>query len=89
MLLSVSSITSQLPTPTETLTSPFSATRFRYWPFKKKIISQKSIKTCHYMYFMYTLGVAPITHVRNEISNIQGRSSNVVKVIFHTIRNCS
>ena len=28
-------------------------------------------------------------HVRNRKSNIQGRSSNVVKVNFHTIRNCS
>ena len=26
-------------------------------------------------------------HVRNKNSAIQGRSSNVVKVIFHTIRN--
>ena len=36
------------------------------------------------------IGVAPITlvrHVRNKISNIQGRSLNVIKVIFHTIRN--
>ena len=30
-----------------------------------------------------------ITHVRNTNSNIQGRSPNVVKEIFHTIRNCS
>ena len=28
-------------------------------------------------------------HVCNKNSNIQGRSPNVVKVIFHTIRNCS
>ena len=27
--------------------------------------------------------------MRNKNSNIQGRSTNVVKVIFHTIRNCS
>ena len=36
-----------------------------------------------------TIGVAPITqdtHVRNKNSNIQGRSLNVIKVIFHTIR---
>ena len=26
------------------------------------------------------------THVRNKNDNIQGRSPNVVKVIFHTIR---
>ena len=30
-----------------------------------------------------------VTHVRNENSNNQGRSPNVVKVIFHIIRNCS
>ena len=35
------------------------------------------------------IGVAPITHVGNKNSNIQGRSPNVVKVIFHTIRNGS
>ena len=38
------------------------------------------------------IGVAPITqvrHMRNENSNIQGRSLNVIKVIFHSIRNCS
>ena len=31
-----------------------------------------------------------VKHVRNKDSNIQGRSPtcNVVKVIFHTIRNC-
>ena len=28
-------------------------------------------------------------HMRNKNSNIQGRLSNVVKVIFHDIRNCS
>ena len=28
-----------------------------------------------------------VTHVRNKICNIQGRSHNLVKVIFHTIRN--
>ena len=49
-----------------------------------------------YVFFLYpddndNIGVAPITqatHVRNEKSNIQGRSLNVIKVIFHTIRNC-
>ena len=38
------------------------------------------------------IGVAPFTqptHVRDKNSNIQGRSPNVVKVIFHTLRNCS
>ena len=29
------------------------------------------------------------THVRNKNSNTQGSSPNVVKVIFHTPRNCS
>ena len=36
--------------------------------------------------------VAPITqyaHMRNKDSNIQGSSANVVKVILHTLRNCS
>ena len=35
------------------------------------------------------IGIAPITHMRNKNSNIQGRSLNVVKGIFNTIRNCS
>ena len=30
-----------------------------------------------------------VTHMRNKNSNIQGRSPNEVKVIFHTKRNCS
>ena len=30
-----------------------------------------------------------VTQVGNKNSNIQGRSPNVVTVIFHTIRNCS
>ena len=30
-----------------------------------------------------------VTHVRNKNSNIQGRSPNMVKVLFHTIRYCS
>ena len=30
-----------------------------------------------------------VTHVRNKNSNIQGRSPNAIKVIYHTIRNCS
>ena len=36
--------------------------------------------------------VVPIrqaTQVHNKNSNIQERSINVIKVIFHTIRNCS
>ena len=38
------------------------------------------------------IGIAPITqitHMHNKNSNIQGRSLNVIKVIFHTIRNSS
>ena len=42
--------------------------------------------------FNSTIGAAPITqytHVRNKNSNTRGSSPNVVKVIFHTSRNCS
>ena len=38
------------------------------------------------------IGVGPITqymHMHNKNSNTQGSSPNVVKVIFHTLRNCS
>ena len=38
------------------------------------------------------IGVAPITqvtHMCNKNSNVQGRSPNVLKVIFHTKWNCS
>ena len=38
------------------------------------------------------IGIAPITHVRHvryKNSNIQGRSTYVVKVVFHAIRNSS
>ena len=38
------------------------------------------------------IGVAPIkqyTHMRNKKTNTQGSSPYVVKVIFHTTRNCS
>ena len=38
----------------------------------------------HWRSFHYT-----VTQVCNKNSDIQGRSANVVKVIFHTIRNCS
>ena len=30
-----------------------------------------------------------VTHVRNKNSNIQGRTLNAIKMIFHSIRNCS
>ena len=36
-----------------------------------------------------TIGVAPITHMPNKSSNTQGSSSNVVEVVFQTLRNCS
>ena len=42
--------------------------------------------------FERSISVAPITqvmHVRNKNSNIQGRSLNAIKMIFHSIRNCS
>ena len=32
---------------------------------------------------------AQYTHVRNKNSNTQGSSTNVVNLIFHTLRNCS
>ena len=43
-------------------------------------------------YVMSFIGVSPIMqymHVRNKDSNTQGSSPNVVKVFFHTRRNCS
>ena len=42
--------------------------------------------------YLTKIGVAPITqctHVCSKNSHIQGRSHNVVKVIYHTIKNCS
>ena len=39
-----------------------------------------------------SIGVAPITHythMRKKNRNTHGSSPNVVKVIFHAIRNCS
>ena len=47
----------------------------------------------HARFFMfYTIGVASIMqymYMHNKNSNTQGSSPNVVKVIFHTTRNCS
>ena len=43
-------------------------------------------------WLMPSIGVAPImqyTHERNKNSNTQGSSPYVVKVIIHTLRNCS
>ena len=48
----------------------------------------KTILQCRQCLHVY-IGIASVTYVRHEIGNIQGRSPNVVKVIFHTIRNCS
>ena len=42
--------------------------------------------------FVLFIGLVPITqdtYVHNKNSNVQGRSLNVIKVIFHAIRNCS
>ena len=50
-----------------------------YWQESKQIL---------YPSFTKYIGVA-VTHVRNKNSNIQGRSPNVVKVFFHTIRQNS
>ena len=40
--------------------------------------------SCHWRSFHYA-----VTHLQNKNSSIQGRSPVVVKLIFHTIRNCS
>ena len=47
------------------------------------IFGVKRLGFCH----INVIGV--VTHLRNKNSNIQGRPPNVVKVIFHTIKNCS
>ena len=42
------------------------------------------------LWILYFIGVAlttQVAHVRNKNSIIQGRSLNVIKVIFHIIRN--
>ena len=44
------------------------------------------------MLLVCSIGVAHITqvtYVRNKSSNIRGRSLNVIKAIFHIIRNWS
>ena len=52
---------------------------------------RQRVKHDHDNIIAQCIGVAPIMqeHIKNTCSNIQGRSPNVVKVIFHTIRNCS
>ena len=54
------------------------------------IIGQEMVKKEKVLILVY-IGVDPITQLRTCVikSNIQGRSPNVEKVIFHTIRNCS
>ena len=52
---------------------------------------EKPFLTYPNMLTMKDTGVGPITQLRTWViknSNIQGRSPNVVKVIYHTIRNC-
>ena len=53
---------------------------------KQENIADNHIHLQHWRSSHYT-----VTHVRNKYSNIQGWSPklNVIKVIFHTIRNCS
>ena len=46
--------------------------------------SGHTIEACHCRSSHYA-----VAHVHNKDSNIQGRSPNVVKVIFYTKRNCS
>ena len=52
------------------------------------VVIHKFISFCNCHLYIY-IGVASIMQLCNKISNIRGRSPYVVKVIFHTIRNCS
>ena len=53
--------------------------------FKEHAFNNKvSDYTSHWLSSHYA-----VTHMCNKNSHIQGRLPNVVKVIFHTIRNCS
>ena len=52
----------------------------------KTLITVQTYLICRYHWRSFH---DAFTHVRNKSSNIQGRSPNVVKVIFLTIRNCS
>ena len=60
-----------------------------YFNFK----CQRFEKTNKAQYFMWIIcwrsSHYSFTHVCNKNSNIQGRSPNVVNLIFHAIRNCS
>ena len=53
---------------------------------KKKKTQFKTSKNRIFFGKMQTLKLGPDFSYKN--SNIQGRSSNVVKVIFHSIKNC-
>ena len=55
----------------------------RYKPMLNVVQSGWQIK------FIGVASFTQVTHVRNKNSKIQGRSLNVIKVIFHTIRKCS
>ena len=48
------------------------------------IVVAMIINTLHWRSYHYA-----VMHMCNKNSNIQGRPHNAVKVIFHTIRNCS
>ena len=42
-----------------------------------------------HIFYIGVVSITQVTQMRNKNSNIQGRSLNVIKVIFHTIRKCS
>ena len=53
---------------------------------------EKNVTEVYLVTKVVLIGVAPIMqyrHVRHKNSNTQGSSPNVVKVIFHALRNCS
>ena len=61
-------------------------------------VTKSLLSRLYHFYFIFSLvcvfiiGVAHImqvTHMGNKNSNIQGRSLNVIKETYHTIRNCS
>ena len=53
------------------------------------ISSTTDVSICYKKQLIGVASITQTTHVRNKDSNIQGRSPNAVKVIFHTVRNCS
>ena len=54
-------------------------------PLQKQLLSRGRFPLHYHWPVCHYAG----THMRNKNSNIPGRSLYVVKVIFHTIRNCS